>query len=108
VDGHIMLSREMAIGGWYPPIDIVGSVSRLMSALVSKEHLVAALRMRKSLADYANSEDLVRIGAYRPGSDPDLDKAISIRPVIRRFLEQSPREMSDFSEVISAMQAISQ
>ena len=76
LDGHILLSRRLAAEGWYPPIDVLDSISRLMPSVVSSEHKQAAGGVRKMLAIYARSEDLIRIGAYKVGADPDLDRAI--------------------------------
>ncbi len=95
LDGHIVLSREMAAEGWYPPIQILDSISRLMPAVVPAAHKQQAALVRKLLAVYARSEDLVRIGAYKPGTDPDLDRAMRGRAEIRRFLEQDAKEDVD-------------
>src|SRR6202453_3558313 len=73
LDGHVVLSRSLASEGWYPPIEILDSVSRLMPAVTEPEHRENAALMRKLMAVYARSEDLARIGAYKPGADPDLD-----------------------------------
>jgi flagellum-specific ATP synthase len=92
LDGHIVLSRAMAAEGWYPPIEVLDSISRLMPAVVTPEHRRQAALARKMLAVYARSEDLVRIGAYKPGADAELDRALRGRADIRRYLEQDARE----------------
>ncbi len=92
LDGHIVLSRTLAAESWYPPIEILDSISRLMPAVASGPHREHAALLRKLLAIYARSEDLVRIGAYKPGADPDLDRALRARDAIRAFLAQTAGE----------------
>ena len=96
LDGHVVLSRSLASEGWYPPIEILDSVSRLMPAVASAEHRESAALVRRLLAAYARSEDLVRIGAYKAGADEDLDRALRARPALREFLAQSAEERMDF------------
>lgn len=103
LDGHIFLSRDLAAEGWYPPIQILDSVSRLMPAIVDGEHKAAAALMRRMLAVYARSEDLIRIGAYKPGADLDLDRAIQSRPLLREFLIQEAHEDVRFDQACEAM-----
>lgn len=88
VDGHIVLDRELASRGHYPAIDILNSVSRLMSDVVSKEHLDRAYGVRRILADYAKVEDLVNIGAYEKGNNPKTDRALDMIDDVNRFLQQ--------------------
>ena len=92
LDGHVVLSRSLAAEGWYPPIDVLESISRLMPVIIDEEHAKAAATVRRLLASWARSEDLVRIGAYKPGTDRDVDRAIRFRPAIRDFLVQGARE----------------
>ncbi len=92
LDGHVLLSRALASEGWYPPVQVLDSISRLMPAVVTPEHRQAAGAIRRMLAVYARSEDLVRIGAYKPGTDSDLDRALRSRRAIRTYLEQDARE----------------
>ncbi|HEY3837682.1 MAG TPA: FliI/YscN family ATPase [Bryobacteraceae bacterium] len=106
LDGHIVLSRAMASEGWYPPIQILESISRLMPAVTTPEHRERATLVRQLLSAYARSEDLVRIGAYKAGSDPDLDRALAARQKLRAFLEQKPEERPSFEETLSQMQAL--
>jgi flagellum-specific ATP synthase len=103
VDGHIVLSRSMAAEGWYPPIQILDSVSRLMPAIVTADHRQQAGFVRKMLSVYARAEDLIRIGAYKTGGDPELDRAVALRPAIRAFLQQDAAEQVIFSDVQGAL-----
>ena len=97
LDGHVVLSRSLAADLWYPPIDVIESISRLMPLVVSEEHAGAAATVRRVLANWASSEDLVRIGAYKPGTDREIDRAIRFRPAIRSFLAQNARENETFA-----------
>ncbi|MBX6360665.1 MAG: FliI/YscN family ATPase [Acidobacterium ailaaui] len=106
LDGHIMLSRELAAEGWYPPIQVLDSVSRLMPAVTSEEHRSAASLIRKMLSVYAKSEDLIRIGAYKPGADADLDRAVRSRGRIRDFLMQRAAEDVSFAQGCDALKAL--
>jgi flagellum-specific ATP synthase len=106
LDGHIVLSRDLAAEGWYPPIQILDSISRLMPAITSDEHKRAAALMRRMLSVYAKSEDLIRIGAYKPGADADLDRAIQSRPMLREFLVQNASEDVSFAQAYQAMQML--
>lgn len=92
LDGHIVLSRALAAEGWYPPVQVLDSISRLMPSIVAQEHNQAASSIRRMLAIYARSEDLVRIGAYKPSADAELDKAMRLYPAIRTFLKQGVGE----------------
>jgi flagellum-specific ATP synthase len=106
LDGHIVLSRDVAAQGSYPPIAILDSVSRLMSSVATRQHREYATRIRRLLAAYARSEDLVRIGAYKSGTDGELDLALRSMPGIRRFLEQSAEERMTFSKCFEQLEAI--
>ena len=106
LDGHIVLSRALASEGWYPPIDVLESISRLMPAVTTPEHRERAMLIRQLLAAYARSEDLVRIGAYKAGSDLDLDRALAARQKLRAFLEQKPEERPSFEQTFSQMLAL--
>lgn len=106
LDGHIILSRAMAARNHYPAIDVLGSVSRVMSAITSKNQQKMAATTRKHLATYEKARDLVNIGAYVRGSDPDIDAALSVMPSINGFLQQGVEEVSEFDETIAFMEAI--
>ena len=88
LDGHIVLSRQLAAANQYPAIDILQSVSRLQSQLSSPEHAKHARAVRGALSAYRQAEDLIQLGAYVAGSNPQLDKAIQARPQILEFLRQ--------------------
>jgi flagellum-specific ATP synthase len=106
LDGHVVLSRTMASEGWYPPVNVLDSISRLMSAVASPEHRKKAALVRRLLAAYARSEDLVRIGAYKPGADAELDQALAARAVLRGFLEQDSVERVGLKESVARMLAL--
>jgi flagellum-specific ATP synthase len=106
LDGHIVLSRAMAGEGWYPPVSVLDSISRLMPAVTTPPHRERASLVRRLLSAYARSEDLVRIGAYKPGADPELDRALAARPALRRYMEQTPQEHVTLDEAVTQMQAL--
>ena len=88
LDGHIMLSRKLAHKNHYPAIDVLQSISRCMSMVASKEHRAAAGKLKNVLATYNEAEDLINIGAYKKGSNPDIDFAISKIKAVNDFLMQ--------------------
>src|ERR1700756_2219979 len=94
LDGHIVLDRDLATRGHYPCIDVLSSVSRLMSHLVTPELKNAAYEIRDLMATYKKSEDLINIGAYKRGSNPRIDTAIDRADAINAFLKQRPEEPS--------------
>jgi flagellum-specific ATP synthase len=106
LDGHVLLSRALASEGWYPPIQVLDSISRLMPAVVTAEHKQAASAVRRMLAVYARSEDLVRIGAYKPGTDADLDRALRSRQALRAYLEQDANEEVSLPSSIARLTAL--
>jgi flagellum-specific ATP synthase len=106
LDGHVVLSRAMAAEGWYPPVSVLDSISRLMPAVTTGAHRERAGLLRRLLASYARSEDLVRIGAYKPGADPELDRALAARNIVRRFLEQRPEERATLEETVAQLQTL--
>ncbi|GAV26160.1 flagellar protein export ATPase FliI [Carboxydothermus islandicus] len=97
LDGHIVLSRQLAGKGHYPAIDLLASNSRLMPELVDEQHLALTLKMREILDIYRQNEDLILIGAYKPGTNPLLDRAIQLVPKINQFLQQKQNEKVDFT-----------
>jgi flagellum-specific ATP synthase len=105
LDGHVILSRAIAAEGHYPPIAVLDSVSRLASSVTTPEHRQHAVRVRRLLAAYTRSEDLVRIGAYRPGTDAELDQALRAMPAIRRFLAQNAEERVGFADCLKLLEA---
>jgi flagellum-specific ATP synthase len=106
LDGHVVLSRSMAAGGWYPPVNVLDSLSRLMPAVTMPEHKAQAAMVRRLLAAHARSEDLIRIGAYKAGTDEDLDRAIRAMPMLREFLEQRSDERVTMRESVARLNAI--
>lgn len=88
VDGHVFLSRKVAEMNHYPAIDVLGSISRLFTEICDDEHQAAAAKMRKLLAMYRENKDLIDVGMYQPGSNPQLDLAIELMPDINGFLQQ--------------------
>ena len=103
LDGHIVLSRQMAHKNHYPAIDILQSISRVMSSIITKEHKVAAGKMKQVLATYQEAEDLINIGAYKAGSNPDIDFAIDKIRAINAFLQQQTDEKYTFEESLQQM-----
>ncbi|MBF0283494.1 MAG: FliI/YscN family ATPase [Magnetococcales bacterium] len=89
LDGHILLSRDLADRGHYPAIDVLGSISRLMEELAADPHKKAARRMREMLAVYRRAEDMINIGAYAKGSNPRIDQAIKLIDPINGYLQQA-------------------
>ena len=92
LDGHIILSRDLAAGGHYPAIDISQSISRLSGRLCDPAHKAAAITFRKWLSTYEASKELVQLGAYVAGTNPQLDEALRVRPQLLNFLQQDWRE----------------
>ncbi|WP_442604470.1 flagellar protein export ATPase FliI [Paenibacillus sp. KN14-4R] len=92
LDGHIVLDRNIASKGHYPAIDVLSSVSRVMTEIVSQEHQDAANQLKRNLAIYRESEDLINLGAYQKGSNPDIDQSIDYIKVITDYTKQSITE----------------
>ena len=103
LDGHIVLSRDLAHKNHYPAVDVLQSLSRVMGDVTTKEHREAAGILRNLLAVYRKNEDLINIGAYVNGSDPACDKAISMMDDINAFLKQTTDEKVDYDETIRAL-----
>ncbi len=106
LDGHIILSRKLASANHYPAIDVLASVSRVMSAIVPKEHIKAAGKFRNMLAKYQEVELLLRIGEYKKGSDAAVDEAIAKMPRLNQFLQQGLNEKSSYDETVERMIAL--
>jgi FliI/YscN family ATPase len=106
LDGHIILSRDLGAAGHYPAIDVLQSVSRLASRVAAPDHREAAQRIRQNLATYRRAEDLINLGAYAAGSNPQLDSAIQLRPKINDFLRQKPDQNSPINETVARMKSI--
>ena len=97
LDGHIMLSRKLAHESHWPAIDVLQSISRSMNDITSVEHQQTVAQIKKLMAAYQQSEDLISIGAYQTGSNPEVDLAIKMRPLWNEFLKQGNTEDSDFN-----------
>jgi flagellum-specific ATP synthase len=108
LDGHIVLSRKLADRGHYPAVDILQSISRLMPAVVSKEHQLAAQKLKEIYAIYIDAEDLINIGAFSAGSNRRIDGAIALIDRINAFLIQPIRERTSFEETVRRLSAITQ
>ena len=106
LDGHVVLSRKLAMRSHYPPISILDSISRLMPNVTSEAHLQKAKELRLLMATYAHSEDLIRIGAYQSGTDPTLDKAIQTLPALNSLLQQRPAEICGLDAALQQMMTI--
>jgi len=106
LDGHIVLSRDLADRGHYPPVDVLSSVSRAMPNVTSPTHQASASRFREALAAAKEVEDLVRIGAYVSGSDPVADWALTHLPALQAFLRQGVDEPSDFAGTVQRLEAL--
>ncbi|PWB43987.1 MAG: EscN/YscN/HrcN family type III secretion system ATPase [Candidatus Methylomirabilota bacterium] len=103
LDGHIVLTRELAERNHYPPVDFLGSVSRLMSVVAPPEVKGAAAKCRELLAAHRQAQDLINIGAYVSGSNPKVDEALRHMTRIEAFLRQSPDERSDFAGMMERL-----
>jgi flagellum-specific ATP synthase len=108
LDGHVVLSRKLAAQGWYPPIDLLDSISRLMPSVVEADHMEHATLFRRLMASYAQSEDLIRIGAYRPGSDADLDRAVKSRGSMQRFMMQGSRDRISYADALRMLASLAE
>jgi flagellum-specific ATP synthase len=106
LDGHVVLSRALAAEGWYPPVAVLDSISRLMPAVTQPQHREQAMLLRRLMAVYARSEDLVRIGAYKAGADPDLDRALRARSAMRAFVTQDAHEQVQFQDCVRRLAAL--
>ena len=106
LDGHIVLDRNLSARGHYPAISVLDSLSRLMPNVCSQPHLEKVRSLRLLLSAYNRSEDLIRIGAYQPGSDPVLDKAVAAVPPITSFLQQGRHELAGLADTQARLMAL--
>ena len=106
LDGHIMLSRKLAHKNHYPAIDILQSISRIMSSIISNDHKEAVGRLKNVLATYQDAEDLINIGAYKSGANPNIDYAISKIQNVNEFLMQEVDDKLTFDQEISMLKEI--
>ncbi len=103
LDGHIVLSRELADAGQYPAIDIEASISRVMVDVVEPEHDQAARRFKQIYSLYRQNRDLIHVGAYQRGSDPRVDESIALYPQLSRFLQQPMQQQVDWNESLAGL-----
>jgi type III secretion protein N (ATPase) len=103
LDGHVILNRDLGARNHWPAIDILPSLSRVMSGIVTPEHKKAASKLREVLASYEKNRDLILLGAYQYGSDPKVDYAIDKIEDVETFLKQGTKEESPFEETVSRM-----
>lgn len=106
LDGHVMLSRKLGHKNHYPAIDVLQSISRCMSSIASKEHKAAAGKLKNVLATYRDAEDLINIGAYKSGSNEEIDYTITKIKDVNAFLQQDVNEKHDFEEEINMLMEI--
>lgn len=101
-----MLSRELADAAFYPAIDLTGSVSRVMNQLVSPEQLKRANHFRRLWTLYQQNKDLIQVGAYEQGTNPELDEAIQKRPQLEAFMRQDESERFDTESTQNALNGV--
>ncbi len=106
LDGHIVLSRSLAHRNHYPAIDVLQSVSRCMPDVIEAAQKEAVAKVLRAMAVYRESEDLVNLGAYARGTNPELDKAIALSPELQRFLIQAVDDRADFPETLQRLQQL--
>ncbi len=106
LDGHIILSRDLAHKGHYPAVDLLASISRILTHITDKKHQDLIRKLREVLSNYKKNELLIRIGEYKPGSDRDADFAIKYIDRVNRFLQQRVDEKCTFEETLSGLEAL--
>lgn len=108
LDGHIVLSRELADAGHYPAVDVEKSVSRVMPQITDDEHILMSKAVRQVLSICRKNQDLVSIGAYKPGTDPAIDSAFTIKPTLDQYLQQSMKESVPYDMSVNMLRSILQ
>ena len=106
VDGHIVLSREVAARGLYPAIDVAASLSRVMNQCTTTEHRADASAVRRALNAYESQRELITLGAYQAGANPQVDAMIRHLDRVQAFLGQAPTESSTFSRTLEELGAL--
>ena len=106
LDGHIVLSRALAESGHYPAIDIEQSISRVMHNVTDARHLLLARRVKALWSRYQRSRDLISVGAYVAGSDPETDQALALFPRIAAMLQQEMHEQCTLAQARDALEAV--
>ena len=106
LDGHIVLSRHLAEKAIYPAINIEASISRVMNDIISKEHLASAMQFKKLYSTFEKNRDLISVGAYRQGVDPEIDRAMMIYPLLEQFISQGADEKSTYQQSLADLNAL--
>ena len=106
LDGHIVLSRRLAESGHYPAIDVEASISRVMNDIVSVDQSETARDLRELISTFNQSRELVNLGAWKPGANPVLDRAVALWPRIQHLLAQRPGERAGFADSVTDMQRL--
>jgi len=106
LDGHIVLTRELAERGHYPAIDVAASISRCMSQVITHDHMLAARALKASMARHDRVRDLIPLGAYMPGADPVTDKAVQLHPKVEDFLCQGTKEEAPFMPCVTQLEKL--
>ena len=106
LDGHVVLSRRIAEGGRYPAVDISASLSRLATDLVDQHHTDIATRVRQVFSGYEEVRDLIQVGAYRPGSDPSVDRVVQLYPRIAEYFKQTRTEQRTLQATLGGLEAL--
>ena len=106
LDGHIVLSRSLSDQGHYPAIDVEASISRAFTSLASEDHVEMVRRFKHYYSRYQRNRDLINVGAYMPGSDPDLDKAMALHPRFEAFLQQKMHESESYLDSVNQLASL--
>src|SRR5690606_13870098 len=106
LDGHIVLSRSLAESGHYPAIDVEASISRVMSSIVPIEHINLVHRFKQMVSRYERNRDLIAVGAYTAGNDPQIDEAIARYPQLEAFLQQGMNERVNYEQAVEHLKTL--
>ncbi|MDN5280359.1 MAG: flagellum-specific synthase [Clostridiales bacterium] len=106
LDGHLVLSRDLAHQNIYPAVDVLGSISRLMPEITSKKHFESAGKFRQIYSNYSKNADAISLGAYKTGSDPKIDEAIQKHPLIESYIKQGITEVVNFQDSLEGLSKI--